>query len=428
MRHIIFDCDNTMGIEGRPMDDGLALLYLAGCPDEVDIVGIGCNFGNGTAEETFQCTRALLHETGLTSIPICIGSEKGEDPISDASRMIVDAADKYPGELEYLGIGSLGNLYGAYLLDPDIFSKIHRIVLMGGITEPLYIHGSTPLHELNFTVNCEASCSVLTHGQNISIITGNNCLPVSELPKNEFMDKMCLDGNPSGMFIAQKCGYRFHDKEVIYGADSSYFWDGVAAAYLLHPEMFEDNPTPCFINPGAMQAGFLHPTETDSANCVLNLPRAKNRRTFQNTFYEAWLRLDIRTPDMKFACNGVYLDRLLQPSILIELSREPAHGFLLMQKLKADGLIDDSLDPAGFYRRLKKLEQDNCLSSVIDRSSGKPKRVFSITDFGRRTLLAWERTLKSYDRHIHLILSDIEALQKEDSEESGQRETSGETE
>lgn len=410
MKHILFDCDNTMGMEGRPMDDGLALLYLAGCRDEAEIAGIACNFGNGTAAETYSCTRELLQEAGLNYIPLYKGSEKGEDPRSEAAELIVKAADQHKGKLQYLGIGSLGNLYGAYLIDPDIFSKIDRIVLMGGITEPLYIHGSTPLHELNFSINSEASCYVLTYGKNISIITGNNCLPVSELPKDEFMDKMCLNDNPSGMYIAQKCGYRFHDKEVIYGADSSYFWDGVAAAYLLHPDMFTDHPTPCRINPEDMESGFLHPTDEEQANCVLNLPQAKNRRTFQNTFYEGWLNLNINTPDKNFSCNGVYLDRLLQPSILIELSKAPAHGFLLMQKLKNDGLIDNSLDPAGFYRRLKKLEQDNCLTSVIDRTSGKPKRVFSITDFGRRTLLAWERTLENYDQHIQLILQEIEKV------------------
>lgn len=407
MKHILLDCDNTMGIEGRPMDDGLALLYLAGSSEIADVVGIACNYGNGTVEEVYTCTQELLQEAGLSYISLHKGSEQGEDPRSDAAEAIVKAADQYPGTLQYLGIGSLGNLYGAYLLDPDVFSKIDRIVLMGGITEPLYIHETTPLNELNFSIHPEAACCVLTHGKNVSIITGNNCLPVSELPKDEFMDKMCLDANPSGMYIAQKCGYRFHDKEVIYGADSSYFWDGVAAAYLLHPEMFDDHPTPCLINEKDMKTGFLHPSNEAHANCTLNLPQAKNRKTFQETFYQDWLNLNINTPDKNFSCNGVYLDRLLQPSILIELSKAPAHGFLLMQKLKQDGLIDDSLDPAGFYRRLKKLEQENCLSSIIDRSSGKPRRVFSITDFGRRTLLAWERTLQSYDGHIQMILKEI---------------------
>lgn len=410
MNYIFLDCDNTMGMEGRPMDDGLALLYLAGCPEIAEIVGIGCNFGNGTSEETYNCTAELLREAGLQRIPLCKGSEKGEDPRSEAARQIVRAADQYEGKLKYLGIGSLGNLYGAYLIDPDVFSKIDQIVLMGGITEPLFIHRNLPLNELNFSINNEASCCVLTHGKNISIITGNNCLPVSELPKDEFMDKMCLNANPAGMYIAKKCGYRFHDKELVYGADSSYFWDGVAAAYLLHPDMFTDHPTPCRISEEDMRSGFLNPTGTEEANCTLNLPVARDRRTFQETFYKGWLNLNIRTSDMNFSCNGVYLDRLLQPAILIELSKAPAHGFLLMQKMKEDGLIDDSLDPTGFYRRLKKMEQDHCLTSVEDYSGGKPRRVYSITDFGKRTLLAWKKTLIHYDQHIRLILRQIQDL------------------
>ena len=33
MKKIIFDCDNTIGIEGCDVDDGLTLLYLLGCKD-----------------------------------------------------------------------------------------------------------------------------------------------------------------------------------------------------------------------------------------------------------------------------------------------------------------------------------------------------------------------------------------------------------
>ena len=151
------------------------------------------------------------------------------------------------GELVYLGIGSLGNLYGAYLIDNGIFDKLAQIVLMGGITQPLFIHDSKPLDELNFSVNARLQRSVLSKGHNISVITGNNCLPVSELPKDEFLDKLCSSDNPAGMYIAQKCGYRFKTKETVYGADSSYCWDAVAAAYINHPEKFTDHPVPCNI-------------------------------------------------------------------------------------------------------------------------------------------------------------------------------------
>lgn len=413
VKKIFIDCDNTMGIEGHPMDDGLTILYLLGCPTEAEIIGIGCNFGNGMTAETFHCTRELLKEANRTDIPLLMGAEKWEDPCSEASKFIVQESRRLNGELVYLGLGSLGNLYGAMKLDPGVIGRLSQIVLMGGITEPLFIHQTTPLNELNFSVFYEASCAVLNSDANISVITGNNCLPVSELPKDEFMDKMCLSGNPAGMYIAKKCGYRFHDKEVIYGANSSYFWDGVAAAYVLHPELFTDHETPCVITENNLQTGFLNPVQDKDKQPgkkhIINLPTANDRKNLQDTFYRGWLNLKVGKEDLKFSCNGVYLDRLLQPAILSELAKEPAHGFLLLQRLKDNGLSDESLDPAGFYRRLKKLEKDQCLTSTMENVSGKARRVYSITDFGRRNLLAWEETLNRYQQHVQRVLDAIRA-------------------
>ena len=150
MKKVICDCDNTMGFPGRPMDDALAILYLVGCSEDIDLVGITCNFGNGTSDESFFSNTVMLNEIGLSDIPVLKGNELGEDAVSEAAQFIVDKANEYPGELIYLGIGSLGNLYGAFLIDNEIFDKISQIVLMGGITKPLLIHDGKPLDELNF--------------------------------------------------------------------------------------------------------------------------------------------------------------------------------------------------------------------------------------------------------------------------------------
>ena len=76
-KKIFIDCDNSMGLEGRPMDDALAIMYLMGRPDEAEIVGIGCNFGNCTSAETFECTQQLLQEIGRSEIPVLKGNETG---------------------------------------------------------------------------------------------------------------------------------------------------------------------------------------------------------------------------------------------------------------------------------------------------------------------------------------------------------------
>lgn len=289
MKKVIFDCDNTMGIEGYPMDDALAFLYVLGNRDQVDLLGFTCTFANGTVEQVYQASRTLLDEVNLPDLPLLRGAEQNEDPRSEAAQFIVDMADRYPGEVSVLAIGSMTNLYGAWLIDPQIFHKLKECVLMGGSTEPLYTHG-VHCPELNFSINNKASAEVFTHGKNISIITGNNCLPVSYLPKDEFMEKMEIENRPVSAYVARKCGYRFVCRKEIYGEEGSYCWDAVAAAYLLYPELFEDQWTTCDISEEHLQDGSLMPCK--SGKTLLNLPRAKDAAAFRQNLYDSWLALN----------------------------------------------------------------------------------------------------------------------------------------
>ena len=286
MKYVIFDCDNTAGLPEKPMDDGLALLYLLGRPGEAEILGITCTFGNGTVQEVHRSTSALLREIGRTEIPLLRGAESGEDPRTEAARFIADTVNARPGEVSLVAIGSLTNLYGAYLLDTSIFQKVKEIVLMGGYTAPVLYHGFH-LEELNFSVNPAASTCVLNHGKNISILTGNNTLEPSYLPKEEFMEKI-----GSG-YIAEKCGYRFDTQGNRYGNPISYCWDVVAAVYLLHPELYEDAPTHCFITEHGMHAGWLGVTEQARDTVVLNLPRVRDLAAYRQEMYTGWLAFSI---------------------------------------------------------------------------------------------------------------------------------------
>ena len=265
MKYIIFDCDSTVGLPGKPMDDALALLYLLGRPAEATILGITCTFANGTAEEVYRSTTALLQEIGRQDIPLLRGAEKDEDPRTEAARFIADTVNARPGEITLVAIGSLTNLYGAYLLDNSLFDKVKDIILMGGYTAPVLYHGFH-LEELNFSVNPEAAACVLNQGKKISILTGNNTLEPSYLPKEEFLEKM------GAGYIAQKCGYRFDVQGNRYGNPISYCWDVVATVYLLHPELYEDQYTHCLITEHGMHAGWLGVTEKARDTVVLNLP------------------------------------------------------------------------------------------------------------------------------------------------------------
>ena len=290
MKQIIFDCDSTAGIPGYPMDDALALFYLLGRPQEAEVLAVTCTFGNGTTEQVYRASRALLSEAGWEQLPVIFGASQGEDPVSDAARFIVEETRKRPGELSFVGIGSLTNLYGANLLDPGIFDRLKEIVLMGGYTAPLLYHGSH-LDELNFSVNPEAAAWVLNHGKNISILTGNNTLEPSYLPKEEFYTAM--GQNEAGRYLAEKLGYRFDVKAERNGEASSYCWDVVASVYLLHPELFEDSPSFCYVTEKGMQSGWLGVTEEAPDTCLLNLPRVKDLEAYRKEMYGGWLDLKL---------------------------------------------------------------------------------------------------------------------------------------
>ena len=287
MKYIIFDCDSTVGLPGKPMDDALALLYLLGRPGEAEVLGVTCTFANGTAAEVYGSTRNLLKEIGRTDIPLLPGAESGEDLRSDAARFIVDTVNARPGEVTLVAIGSLTNLYGAYLLDSTLFNKVKEIVLMGGYTAPLLYHGRH-LDELNFSVNPKAAACVLNQGKRISILTGNNTLEPSYLPKEEFIEKMG-NGGAGSRYIAEKCGYRFDDKLVRDGDAASYCWDVVATVYLLHPELFEDAPTHCYVTEKGMHSGWLGVTEDAPDTVLLNLPQVKDAARYRQEMYGGWL-------------------------------------------------------------------------------------------------------------------------------------------
>jgi len=131
MKKIIYDCDNSMGLKSRDIDDGLAVLYLLGRED-IDLLGITTTFGNDTIDVVYNATRNLLNEIDHGKIPLFKG-EQPENRKSEAAEFLASVVDQHANSISILATGALTNLYGAYLLDKDFFSKVKEIVVMGGL-------------------------------------------------------------------------------------------------------------------------------------------------------------------------------------------------------------------------------------------------------------------------------------------------------
>jgi len=107
---------------------------------------------------------------------------------------------------------------------------------------------------------------------------------------------------------------------------------------------------------------------------------------------------------------------------LLLLKEWNAHGYELMQKLVQFGL--HSVDQGNFYRILRQLEKDEFVTSRWDTSSsGRPKRVYSITQAGEQYLDLWANSLGEYQKMLDRFFNMyrrmfIPATQNEKSEQS----------
>lgn len=282
--HIIFDCDNTLGVKDCDVDDGLALLYLLGCP-EAELLGITVTYGNNKLEVVYETCRKMLKELGREEIPVKKGGDCCGAYQSEAADFLVEMADRYPGELSILATGSLTNLKGAYEKDARFFEKVKEIVLMGGITAPLVFEKKV-MKELNFSCDPKAAQTVLTKGKNVSVITGNNCLKVL-FTRDEYKERLFGTENPAAVYIREKTDYWFGYNETDYGIKGFYNWDVTAAVYLMHPELFTEEKKTLLVSEEDLKTGYLR--EAENGNCKCNLPVIGEEKEFKDNIYKAWL-------------------------------------------------------------------------------------------------------------------------------------------
>jgi poly-beta-hydroxybutyrate-responsive repressor len=84
--------------------------------------------------------------------------------------------------------------------------------------------------------------------------------------------------------------------------------------------------------------------------------------------------------------DGVSLPRnFLRPCVLLLLKESPAHGYDLLERLKAFGFPGS--DPGGLYRTLRGLEEEGLVSSSWEPSmAGPQRRRYELTRAGSEVL------------------------------------------
>ena len=254
MKKVIYDCDNTMGLDNRDIDDGLALVYLVENKD-VELLGVCTTYANDSLEYVHKQTLELVEDLGI-NLNVYKGRGKfemndytgfgykrfeddGNFESNEAAKFIVEMANKYPNEIDLLATGSMQNLYDAYMIDNEIGEKLNSVVLMGGIIGDLYF-GDKIMKELNFSVCPKGAEVAIKKYKNVSILTGNRCMDV-EFGINDLERVKSLGSNIKNEFIINKIEKWMREFKEKYNYDSIVLWDVIAAIYLMNPDMFRDD-------------------------------------------------------------------------------------------------------------------------------------------------------------------------------------------
>jgi len=295
VKYVLYDCDNTMGLSGKDIDDGLALLYLLGSP-HIQLIGVTTTFGNASLSEVHDSTRRMFTNLGIEKIPLMRGAESTKNRRSEAAEYLVKTLKECTVPVTVLATGACTNLYGAYLIDNDFFLSAEEIVLMGGMTQQLYIN-KKKLDELNFSTDPEASYRVLSSGGQVNVITANIC---TQAMLEESRLKKIVGKNPQPVFryienpALDWC--RVFNEE--FGVGGFYAWDIVAAVYISHPTLFRSRNMPLLSNSKTLSTGMLtsapaHHAEKLSDPYIVNVPtKIRNMSKFWRLIISAWKRLD----------------------------------------------------------------------------------------------------------------------------------------
>ena len=100
---------------------------------------------------------------------------------------------------------------------------------------------------------------------------------------------------------------------------------------------------------------------------------------------------------------------LLEPVLIVLISEKARHGYMLLSDLDDLGL--GTIHASVVYRTLREMEDLGWIQSEwnTNQTQGPPRRIYSLTKAGTRTMQNWQQELEKVQRIINESLSRIQA-------------------
>lgn len=248
---IWIDTDAACGVGLRTdPDDCFAIVWLVS--RGFDVVGISTSFGNATGDVVAKTVKALgdaMERQGMAVPPVFIGHATplggGADPLSQGAAALQSALGD--GPLTILALGPLTNVAQAMQDRPDLLANVTRLIAVMGHQPGHIFHpteakgvgaawGHGPIfRDLNLSVDVEAARAVLS--LNVPLILIPYDAATGILISGADLELLAGQGPAMAHVSRAAQGWLgFWNDDV--GLPGFYPFDWIAAAYLLHPDLF----------------------------------------------------------------------------------------------------------------------------------------------------------------------------------------------
>ncbi|MEM3713086.1 MAG: nucleoside hydrolase [Nitrososphaerota archaeon] len=254
-RRVILDMDPGI-------DDALAII-LACHSQELEVLGISTVSGNVHVEKCAINALRTLEAIGRNDIPVYIGQRKplirqhesaeeihGKDGLGDAGiplphrkaekkravEFIIDTIMSYPPkEITLVATGPLTNIALAFLLEPEIASRLQDLIIMGGaynLTQ--YGFGnSTPVSEFNIFCDPEAAKIVFQSEATITAVGLDVTTDPKAIMNKHIYESLKKINTKSAEFVVKIC------KRLIDLFGEMQMHDPMAVAYAIDRTLFK---------------------------------------------------------------------------------------------------------------------------------------------------------------------------------------------
>ncbi len=100
---------------------------------------------------------------------------------------------------------------------------------------------------------------------------------------------------------------------------------------------------------------------------------------------------------------------LISVWVLAMLLEGEMHGYEMLSRVNESPLVGP-LNPGGLYRVLRELEMEGLVESSWDTRGGPARRMYRITERGKRWLLSWKRYLVEQKNFLENIINKLEEV------------------